>query len=96
MAIGVIFEFPGATRKLYETTAKKVLKGRRKKLANWPVKGLLVHMAGPMPKGWRVVDVWQSKAAFKRFGKSLMPILKESGMPAAKPKIFSLSRLVKD
>jgi len=96
MAIGVIFEFPGATRKQFEDTAKKVLKGRGKKLANWPVKGLLAHMAGPMPKGWRVIDVWQSKAAFKRFGKVLMPILKQSDLPAAKPKIFSLTRFVKD
>jgi hypothetical protein len=96
MAIGVIFEFPGATRKQYENTVKKALKGRRKKLGSWPVKGLLAHMAGPMPKGWRVVDVWQSKAAFKRFGNVLKPILKESGMRATKPKIFSLSRFVKD
>jgi hypothetical protein len=96
MAIGVIFEFPGITRKQYENTIKKGLKRRRNKLADWPVKGALVHMAGPMPKGWRVVDVWQSEAAFKRFGKVLMPILKESGIPLVKPKIFRLVRLIKN
>jgi hypothetical protein len=96
MAIGVIFEFPGTTRKQYENTIKKGLKGRRNKLADWPVKGALAHMAGPMPKGWRVVDVWQSEAAFKRFGKVLMPILKESGIPLVKPKIFQLVRLIKN
>ena len=96
MAIGVIFEFHGATRAQYENTVKKGLKGRRNKLADWPVKGVLAHMAGPMPGGWRVVDVWQSEAAFKRFGKVLIPILKESGLPEVEPKIFPLKRFIKD
>jgi hypothetical protein len=96
MAIGVIFEFPGATRAQYEKTVKKMLKGRRNKLASWPVKGVLAHMAGPMPKGWRVIDVWQSEAAFKRFGKKLVPTLKQAGLPRTKPKIFPLVRFIKD
>ena len=96
MAIGVIFEFHGATRAQYENTVKKGLKGRRNKLADWPVKGVLAHMARPMPGGWRVVDVWQSEAAFKRFGKVLIPILKESGLPEVEPKIFPLKRFIKD
>jgi len=53
-------------------------------------------MAGPMPGGWRVVDVWQSEATFKRFGKVLLPILKEAGLPEIKPKIFPLVRFVRD
>jgi hypothetical protein len=96
MAIGVVFEFPGATRAQYENTIKKGLKGRRNKLADWPVKGILAHMAGPMPNGWRVVDVWQSEAAFRRFGKVLMPILEEAGIPAVEPKIFKLARFIRD
>ena len=96
MAIGVVFEFPGASRAQYEATVKKALKGRRNKLADWPVKGVLAHMAGPMPNGWRVVDVWQSEAAFKRFGKQLMPILKEAGLPEVEPKIFPLVRFIRD
>lgn len=96
MAIGVIFEFHGATREQYENTIKKGLKGQRNKLADWPVKGVLAHMAGPMPGGWRVVDVWQSEAAFKRFGKVLIPLIKESGLPEVEPKIFPLKRFIKD
>jgi hypothetical protein len=53
-------------------------------------------MAGPMSGGWRVVDVWRSEAAFKRFGKFLLPILKESGLPEVEPKIFPLVRFVRD
>jgi hypothetical protein len=96
MAIGVVFEFPGMTREQYESTSKKVWKGRGRKLADWPVKGVLAHIAGPMPNGWRGVDVWASEAAFKRFGKVLMPIMKESGIPEVEPKIFPLVRFVKD
>ena len=96
MAIGVIFEFPGATsRSKYEQSVKMLLRGRRKKLADWPVKGVLAHIAGPMPGGWRVVDVWQSRAAFNRFGKELKPILKKLGIEGARPRIFSLTRFIK-
>jgi hypothetical protein len=61
------------------------LKGRRKRLADRPVKGCIAHIAGPVPGGWCVVDVWQSRAAFNRFGKKLRPILKEIGMKGPKP-----------
>jgi hypothetical protein len=96
MAIGVIFEFPGsASRASYELSVKLILKGRRKKLADWPVKGVLAHIAGPMPGGWRVVDVWQSRAAFDRFGKKLKPVLKKVGIEGVRPKIFPLTRFIK-
>ena len=95
MAIGVIFEFPGMTRAKYRQTAKKVLRGRRNRLSSWPVKGVLAHIAGPMPGGWRVVDVWTSRAAFKRFGKFLMPIMKDAGMRKVKPKIFPVAKFIK-
>ena len=95
MSIGVIFEFPGATRAQYENSIKKALMRRRNKLADWPVKGVLAHIAGPMPGGWRVVDVWKSEAAFKRFGKVIMPILKEVGLPEVEPKIFPVARFIK-
>ena len=40
MPIGVLFEFRGATsRAKYEKSVKLILKGRRKRLADWPVKG---------------------------------------------------------
>ena len=96
MPIGVIFEFPGATsRAKYEKSVKMILKGRRKKLADWPVKGVLAHIAGPMPGGWRVIDVWQSQAAFNRFSKKLKPVLKEVGIQGSKPRIFPLTRFIK-
>ena len=29
--------------------------------------GLLIHAAGPTDEGFRMIDVWESKAAFDRF-----------------------------
>jgi hypothetical protein len=97
MAIGVLFEGPGVTQKMYESALKKLLKGKAgKKLADWPGKGLLSHAAGPTANGWRVVDAWQSEAAFKRFTKVLIPILKEEGFPEIAPQIFPLKRFIKE
>lgn len=96
MPIGVLFEFRGATsRAKYEKSVKMILKGQRKRLADWPVRGVLAHIAGPMPGGWRVIDVWQSRAAFNRFGRKLKPVLEEIGMQGAKPKIFPLTKFIK-
>jgi hypothetical protein len=41
--------------------------------------GLLFHCAGPSPNGgWRVVDVWDSRATFDRFLETkVMPVLAE-------------------
>ena len=96
MPIGVLFEFRGAaSRAKYEKSVKMMLRGHRKRLADWPVKGVLAHIAGPMPGGWRVIDVWQSRTAFDRFGKKLKPVLKKIGMQGVTPKIFPLTRFIK-
>src|SRR5690349_11795031 len=96
MAIAVIIEFPGArTRAKYEKSVQLILKGRRNRLADWPVKGVLAHIAGPMPGGWRVIDVWRSRAAFSRFGKKLKPVLRKVGLRNARMKISPLTRFIK-
>jgi hypothetical protein len=96
MAIAVIIEFPGArSRAKYEKSVQLILKGRKNKLADWPVKGVLAHIAGPMPGGWRVIDVWRSKAAFARFGKTLKPVLRKVGIQKVRMKISPITRLIK-
>ena len=37
--------------------------------------------------GFRVVDVWESEDAFRRFGETLMPILEEIGVEG-QPEIY--------
>lgn len=53
----------------------------------WPVEGLLVHAAGQGENGFRVVDVWESEDAIRRFGDYLTPILQELGANA-QPEVY--------
>jgi hypothetical protein len=55
--------------------------------SDWPVEGLLVHVAGQGPKGFRVVDVWASEDAFRRFGEMLIPVLRELGIQG-EPEVY--------
>jgi hypothetical protein len=48
--------------------------------SDWPVEGLLVHTAGESESGFRIVDVWESEEAVRRFGDKLVPILREVGV----------------
>lgn len=44
-----------------------------------PPEGLLFHSAGPTPEGgWRIVDLWESRATFDRFlESSVIPAMTE-------------------
>ncbi len=96
MAIGVLFECPGATQAQYDEAVRKLTNGRvLKALSDWPVKGLLSHVAGPTPNGWRVMDVWESEADLMKFADVLMPILKEVGFPDITPQVFPAYNFVK-
>ena len=51
MPIGIVIDFPGASaRAKYQKSVKLLLKGRRKRLADWPAKGVLAHIAGPITR----------------------------------------------
>ena len=54
---------------------------------DWPVEGLLVHVAGQGKSGFRVVDVWESEEALQRFGETLIPILTEIGVEG-EPEVY--------
>ncbi len=82
MPVVLIHQGPTVTRENYEEAVRRLVpdKGRVETPADWPVEGLLVHAAGEGPQGFRVVDVWESEEACRRFGEKLMPILKEIGI----------------
>ena len=61
-------------------------KSRMESPSDWPVEGLLVHAAGQGENGFRVVDVWESEEACRRFGEQLQPVLEEVGIDV-KPEI---------
>ena len=96
MAIVAIFQSPDLTREKYEATVRLLTGGKRTRMesvADWPVKGLLVHAAGQGEKGFRVVDVWESEEAFRKFGEKLQPILKQVGLEGA-PEVYPVHAFV--
>jgi hypothetical protein len=94
MPIVAIFQSPTLTQAKYEESVRRLTgRPRMEKPADWPVEGLLVHVAGQGPTGFRVVDVWQSEETFQRFGERLMPILKAVGVEG-QPEIYPTHTLV--
>ena len=76
MAVAMLLEWPGQTQEQYEQLMKQVA------LDADPPEGGLFHVAGPMPGGWRVVDIWESEEAFERFAQArLMPAVHRVGIP---------------
>jgi hypothetical protein len=97
MAVGVLFDFPGVTQEQYDEVLRRLTDGGTlRSLSDWPVDGVLAHVAGPSPDGWRVVDVWESEAAFGSFAEHLVPHLQAVGMPAIEPQVFPLHKFIKE
>ena len=81
MPVVLIHQGPTLTREKYEEIVGRLAGKRRlESPSDWPVEGLLLHVAGESPQGFRVVDVWQSEDACNRFGEALGPILREVGV----------------
>jgi hypothetical protein len=83
MPVVAVFQSPSLTQEKYEETVRRVTGGKKSRVdspSDWPVAGLLVHAAGQATGGFRVVDVWESEDAFRRFGEKLIPILKAIGI----------------
>lgn len=74
MAIGLKVKFNGGTQDQYDA-----IHGLMDIDANPPA-GMIFHMAGPVDGGWRIVDVWESRAAFDAFmGAQVQPAMQELG-----------------
>src|SRR5437764_14888740 len=88
MAIGMVVEVPGGTQAMYDATIARM------DLMNNPPAGCLVHMAGPVEGGWRVVDVWESQEHFDRFfSERLGAALQAENSPAPQRNAFPLHNL---
>jgi hypothetical protein len=84
-----VFEGPGFTQENYEESVRRITggKSRVESPAEWPVEGLLAHIAGRGANGFRVVDVWESEEAFRAFGETLIPVLREIGVEG-EPEVY--------
>jgi len=90
----VLVSPPGFTRTQYEESVRKLTGGKeRLSPTDWPVDGLIAHIAGEGPGGFRVVDVWESREALDRFGEILMPIFAEIGVEG-EPEIYDTHTFV--
>lgn len=97
MAVIVTFDMPGATRAMYDEGMDRLSGGAGfASRTEWPVPGMIAHIAGPSPTGWFVTDVWESKEAFERFAAVLVPVLKELGYPDSPPLVFPAYNVVID
>ena len=85
MAVVLVQQGPGFTQESYEEIVRRMMDGktRPESPGDWPVDGLLVHVAGEGENGFRVVDVWDSEESVQRLGETLGPIIKELGIEAS-------------
>ena len=89
MPVVAVFQSPSLTQEKYEQSVKKLSAGKSRMESpdDWPVEGLVAHIAGQAANGFRVVDVWESEEAFQRFGQALMPTLQELGVEG-EPEVY--------
>ena len=84
----VVLIVEGAEQGMYEASIRRLMgKEQAESPADWPVEGLLAHIAGQGTNGFRVVDVWESQEALDRFAEKLVPVLEEIGMQSH-PEIY--------
>ena len=94
MAVVLVHQGPDVTRERYEQVVRSMMgKERAESPSDWPEEGLLSHAAGEGPNGFRVVDVWESEEAARRFGEKLAPYLKEAGI-TAEPEVYQAHTFV--
>jgi hypothetical protein len=75
-AFAFVQVLPGFTAAAYE----RVLAA----LGPAPPDGLVAHLAGPCPDGWRIIEVWRSAGQHARFERErLWPALTAAGALAA-------------
>jgi hypothetical protein len=76
MGIAMLLEWPGETQEQYEQLMKVLA------LDASPPEGGMFHVCGPIPGGWRVLEVWESEEAFWRFfDERLKPAVRQVGIP---------------
>lgn len=81
MPVGVLFEIEGFTQQTYDAVSEA--------LGSDPPEGALLHIAGPIETGWRVVEVWESEDAQRRFQEGrLNRAFDAVGVPHAAPSFF--------
>jgi hypothetical protein len=95
MPVVAIFQGATLTREKYEASVRELTGGRPtvEKPSDWPVEGLLLHVAGETAHGFRVIDVWKSEEAFQRFAEALAPVMAKLGLEEP-PEVYPVHTFV--
>lgn len=87
MATGVVIEIPGGTREQYDALFERVMGVPVDQASN--AEGGLVHIAGPMDGGWRIIDIWENREVAERFiNERIAPAAQALGYPPGPPPQF--------
>jgi hypothetical protein len=91
MAFVRLFDNPNGTQEQYDAAASQVGAGPE----NMPDGGIL-HVAGPSPSGgWRVLEIWESEEAARRFDEErVVPVLRQVGIERPQPETWQVHNLV--
>jgi hypothetical protein len=90
MALGIYFSLSGMTAEKYNDCIKRLKHAG----AAHPA-GRSYHSSFGTPDKLSVFDVWSSQAAFEKFGKTLMPILKELGVDPGQPQVMPIHNIIR-
>jgi hypothetical protein len=95
VAVVLVHQGPSLTQEKYDEIVSRLTGGkdRLEALSDWPVEGIIFHAAGDADSGFRVVDVWESEEAARKFGEQLGPILAEAGVTDA-PELYEAHAFV--
>jgi quinol monooxygenase YgiN len=87
MSIGLVFEAPTLTEAQYDQVAKEVFPGNK-----MPT-GMLYHVAGSSPTGWRVIEVWNSQASADLFLKEKLGAALQRANITVQPQAFDVHNI---
>jgi len=91
MPIGALFEADGFTQQQYDAVLERV----QESLGGAGPEGCLVHVAGPTDRGWRVIEVWESEDAQRRFQQDVLdPAFASAGAPRVTPASFPVHMIL--
>ena len=91
MAFVRLFDNPEGTQEQYDAATQQL----GVTAENMPEGGVL-HVAGPSPTGgWRVVEVWESEDAARKFDEeTLLPLLQSVGVERPEAQSWPVHNLV--
>ena len=89
MAVAFLLDFSGMTQELYDQLVETVEAGGK------IPEGRILHIAGPIEGGWRVVDVWESQEAVNKFFQEVLgPAAQAAGMAAPPPQFWPVHNML--